>query len=1015
MPLSLPCPHCRVSLRLDEPLPVPDSAVRCPACGESVRVVYPDGLVDRLRDAGKAFAARGDAPSLATPDEPPVDFGPPRRRAASLPPVRPAPEAADEAPTIASRAPPPELPPTSLDVTTIDPRTPPPVPPTPHPVTDPSSTPWTDPRPRPPPRRRRWGRRLALAAGALLLLTPVAAFVGFRVLEAVYAGDLPSTEVLRAYRPATVTTVHAADGTLLGEIYEERRYVLPLEEIPKQVQDAFVAAEDAAFWDHDGIDYMGIVRAMGRNLKAGRVAQGGSTITQQVAKNFLLTSDRNITRKIKEAFLAWRIEEAYDKEHVLYLYLNEIFLGSQAYGVEAAARTFFGKGVAELSLAEAATIAGLPPRPSAWNPHTDLAAAKRRQGYVLDQMVAKGFVTAAEADAARAEELAVVPRGNTFREVAPHFTEYARRYLVERYGEQKVLADGLRAVTTCDLRLQAEAQGAVTDGVRTMDERLGFRRAAVEHLDGEAARSARREAHARALDEAGETALAPGSVREGLVLEVAPRWARVALGRHEGIVPLAWSTWVYPPNTDRSWRYRSQDDLTHAVDDDGDGTPDGGILRPGDVVQVEIAAASTRDDAVAKDFKGTPGADAALLALRLRQVPEVEAALLSFERSDDAAVSGAVRAMVGGADFSRSQLNRVVQSRRQVGSTFKPIVYTAALSTRKLTTASTVLDGPFIAMGGDEEVWKPSNYSDDYMGYITLRTALAMSRNTPTVRILDAVDPGMSEDVVWGFARALGIGGLPRHLLPEGAAPSPDTDHLCPWIPQQPKVRCPNATVAEDGTTLCRQCDLSIGLGSASLTMEELARAYAVLANRGRWIEPWYVDEVTDRDGNVLERHEAVEPVQVIPEDLASLAVWLLEAVATGGTGAEARRALGVHVAGKTGTTNEEKDAWFVGFTPDVVTAVWVGFDQPRSLGASSTGGRVALPIWIEYMQEALRDRTDRAFPLSSSLEWASIDEETGQRVAEGGRSYPFLEGTLPEATAYTPGQARLEDLATEL
>jgi penicillin-binding protein 1A len=886
---------------------------------------------------------------------------------------------------------------------------------------------------------RNWGSIAARGVAGLAILGLVAIPVAYYGLQLWFGDELPSVEALRAYEPATVTTVHASDGTLLGEIYEERRYVLPLDQIPPLVVNAFIAAEDANFWNHGGIDYMGIVRAMGRNLAAGRVSQGGSTITQQVAKTFLLTSDRRIERKLKEAFLSWRTEDAYTKEHILYLYLNQIFLGSQAYGVEAAARTFFNKHVGELTLAEAAMIAGLPPRPSTWNPHADFEAAKNRQLYVLGQMVLNDMITEAEAEAARNEKIVVVARGNTFLEQAPHFTEYARRYLVDRYGEDRVLNEGLSVTTTCDMALQQVAQQAVSANVHDLDQSMGFRREAIKTLPDKAARDAHLDAQERALREAWALKVDPsgltptpdrsvlevGEVYEGVVTEVDKTWFRARIGAHEGIIPIAWSQWVYVPDPDRSSRYRVQDDLTRPVDADGDGEKEGGIIRVGDVVQLKVKALSTLEPEVAKAFAKTPGAVEAAVALHLWQTPEVEAALLSLDIK-----TGAVRSMVGGADFTRSQFNRAVQSYRQVGSTFKPIVYAAALSTRKLTTASLIPDAPIaFANTLDDGVWKPGNYGDDYMGNITLRKALAMSRNTCTVRILDIVDPGMYTGVVSDFARALGIGGEPTHLLPEGWFPTPETDHLCPWIPETTAMRwCKDhfppldkeqsredhmAALDAGAVHQCRVCDLSIALGSVSLTMEELARAYAAFPSGGEFVQPYYIEEVRDRKGEVLERHEPAPPHRVMSPELAAIGVWLLENVVQGGTGGPAN-VLGIHVAGKTGTTNEEKDAWFVGFSPDVLTAVWVGYDQPRSLGVAATGGRTALPIWIDYMREAVPKEKDRPFSLGANLSWIPIDEETGRRVNSGGRGYPFLPGTEPQVSGYDAGQASLEDLTTE-
>jgi penicillin-binding protein 1A len=861
------------------------------------------------------------------------------------------------------------------------------------------------------------------AAGAALVGLLLVGLLGLWALDAWYSGDLPSVQRLQAYRPATVTSVYAKDGSLMGEIYEQRRYVLPLDQIPDNLKNAFIAAEDANFYQHGGIDYMGIARAAGRNVLSGRFAQGGSTITQQVAKNFLLTSDRKLERKIKEALLAWRIEEAYDKDHILYLYLNEIFLGAQAYGVEAAARTFFGKSVKELTLGESAMLAGLPPRPSAWNPQADFAAAKMRQSYVLDQMLSVGFINERQSEEARKEEIHIAEHSNAFREAAPSFTEYVRRQLIEKYGEDKVLHDGLKVTTTCDPALQAVAQQALVQGVTEIDEKVGFRRDTIEHVDGDAAINARiseieeslRQSSRRVEDDpasrAAKMTFTLDQVAQGVITKVSPTWAEVSVGRTVGILPLAWSTWVYPPDVARDWKYRAQDDFTRPIDANGDGVKEGGILRVGDVVRVRVKALSTTDEALAKVFAGTPGATTPYLGVRLVQPSELQGALLSFDVKGDEA--GAVRSMVGGVDFDTSELNRAFQSRRQVGSTFKAIVYAAAIESKRLTAASIVPDAP-LAFVTEEGTWKPENYGGDYRGNITLRQAITLSRNTSTVRVLDSCDPNMGRDVVYDFARRLGLGGPPTHALAEDFKSNPDTAWLCPWLPGVEGKHCTDAAPMPDGKSYCRACDLSIGLGSAALSVDEMARAFAVFASGGTWVEPYTLVKVEDRDGQVLEEHKPVDtPARVISPELSVIATWLLESVATNGTGAAAHRDLRVHVAGKTGTTNDEKDAWFIGYTPNTLTAVWVGYDQPKTIGLSATGGSVALPIWIDYMKAAVHG--DTPFPVWAPVEWAQIDESTGRRVSSGGMAYPFLPGTTPEASSYTVGQATLEDLATEL
>ena len=1008
MPATLRCPRCDARLGLDEPYPAPDSRLPCPACGGLITVRYPDAV--RARVLTRRLAAR------------PED--------AAVRPLSP-PAGARDAPTRVASAPPPTFDPATARPPERDPDAPPaferattsPVRPTAAPpdAFDPATTARP---PGPPAARSGRMRRAGIAVLVLGLVGVIGAGAGWAWLRATYGQDLPDLTALDTYQPAGVTRVLDRHGTLLGELYEQRRYVLAFDDIPPRVRDAFVAAEDAAFWTHDGLDYAGILRAAARNAAAGRWAQGGSTITQQVAKNFLVGNERALARKIREAFVAWRIEEALDKERILHLYLNEIYLGSQAYGVEAAARTFFGKSVGELSLGEAAMLAGLPPRPSEWNPHSDYDAARRRQRYVLDRLVATGKVTPAEADAAWAAPPEIVARRNTFREIAPWCTEAVRRQLVDAFaGREDILRRGVTVHTTCDLDLQRAAQRAVTDGVADIDQRMGWRRDGLETLSSDAAIDARIAAHEAAMVEAAarqtppgrpaptDSPLAAGDVVEGVVTEVHPTWARVRIGRHAGIVPLAWSTWVYPPNPSRNWKYRAQDDLTMPVDDDGDRTPDGGILRRGDIVPVKVVATSTGGSDVADAFRGTPGAsDPTLAALRLWPVPEVEAALLTFDLD-----SGAIRAVIGGADFDRSQLNRAMQARRQVGSTIKPLVYTAAISTRKMTAASLVADAP-LAYGSGEDLWKPGNYGDDYKGNLTLREALALSRNTCTVRVMDAVDPGMGRGVVYDMARRLGLGGPPPHQMPDPPpAPSPENDWLCPWVPKESAGWCPTAWTAPDGAVMCRVCDLSIALGSTSLTVLELARAYAILGRGGTWVDPYLLERVEGPDGAVLYAHTPPEPAQVIDPALATIGTWLLQNVVDHGTGIAARVALKVPIAGKTGTTNDEKDAWFVGFTPEVATAVWVGFDQPRPLGVGSTGGHTALPIWIDMMREVVDIGDGPAFPSHRDVVWAGIDETTGRQVTDGGVKYPFLKDTVPEATGVAADQASLEDLAMEL
>ncbi|MEQ1568978.1 MAG: transglycosylase domain-containing protein, partial [Myxococcota bacterium] len=852
-----------------------------------------------------------------------------------------------------------------------------------------------------------------------------------------FSQGLPTVEKLQAYSPPTVTVVSDKNGQLMGEIFEEKRYVVPIDQIPDHVKNAFLAAEDANFYSHGGVDFVGILRAVIRNTLSGRKAQGASTITQQVARNSFLSKEKSYSRKAKEIILSWRIEEAYDKDHILFLYLNEVFLGAQSYGVEAAARTYFAKHIDQITIAEAAILAGLPQRPTDYSPYKGWSSARARQEYVIGQMEAKGFITAEQAAAALAEDVKIATRENKFRSKAPYFTEHVRRYLVERYGEDRVLHEGLKVQTTCDLDLQTLAQKSVKDGVYETDMRMGYRRKGVTNVGKGNISKTRDEAEqklrtswAEEQDPAGrvevpaKSVLEVGRVYDAVITEVGAKYAKFGIGAHEAAVPIAWADWVYEPDTSRSWRGRVATDLTALVDGDGDGKRESPILMPGDLVKVRIEALSATDASVASAFANVPGAGAGTVAVKIFQVPEVESALLSMDLD-----TGAVRSMVGGSDFDRSEFNRTVQARRQVGSTFKPIVYAAAVESKRVTAATVVADAPLAMATADEFVWKPSNYSNDYEGNMTMRTALMKSKNTCTVRILESADPGMNRDVVYKFARRLGIGGPPTYALPADWVPSKQNDVLCPWVEETARSticmdRNPpmpegltdaqhRAKLPSDTKYLCRACDMSMGLGSASLTMEEMIRAYSAFATGGKLVEPYYVEKVEDRSGVVLEQHEPKAFEQVMDPAVASIATWLMEGVVNGGTASQAGSELKLTgLAGKTGTTNDEKDAWFVGFTNDVITAVWFGYDQPQPLGVSSTGGRTALPVWIAYMKAAAPRSKDREFPVRGNVQWAMIDEATGRRVTSGGMSYPFLEGTVPEGTGLAAGQVSIEDVS---
>jgi penicillin-binding protein 1A len=763
-------------------------------------------------------------------------------------------------------------------------------------------------------RRLRWAAWGLAVAMVLLMVAVIGAFGAYRHL----AADLPRIDSLVDYRPPIISSVYADDGRKIGEFYTERRIVVDLDRIPQRLRQAFVAAEDSRFYQHRGIDLVGIARAFFKNLEAGTIVQGGSTITQQVTKSFLLTPERSYSRKIKEAILAYRIDRVFSKDEILYLYLNQIYLGHGAYGVAAAAENYFDKPVADLSLAECAMLAGLPQAPSRYSPFSHPERARQRQRYVLNRMVEEGMVSPAEARVAAETELEIKPRRNWFFEEVPVYTEHVRRYVIERYGEKRLLNDGLQIYTAVDTAAQKAARNEIDKGLRALDKRRGYR-GPLEQLTAEGAKEwiARRSAGDRPV---------PGEIREAVVTAVDDRSGRVRvdLGSRAGVIQMAGMQWARPLDPVSG---KAAGRLE---------TP-GQILKVNDLVQVRVEAA---------------GQGVAPLTLALEQVPRVEGALLCLENR-----TGQVKAMIGGRDFAASQFNRAVQSRRQPGSAFKPIIYAAAID-KGYTPASMLIDAPIIYHDEARDfTWKPRNYGRRFHGPTSLRRALAQSRNVVTVKLLR--DIGVS--YVIDYARRLGI-----------------TSPLAP--------------------------NLSLALGSSGVSLLELVQAYSVFANRGERVAPIFVTRIVDRDGRVLEEAEdRREPV--ISPATAYIVTSLLESVVQEGTGQHVK-ALGRPVAGKTGTTDDLHDAWFMGYTPGFTTGVWVGFDDDTPLGDGETGARAASPIWLGFMQTLLQDRPVEVFTVPEGVVFAKIDAETGLlAIAESRetRFECFKEGTEPTTYSSRP------------
>jgi len=731
-----------------------------------------------------------------------------------------------------------------------------------------------------------------------------------------FTRGLPSLETLQDYNPNLVTKVYSHDGRVIGEFYIERRVVVPFERVPRHLVEAFVAAEDSKFFEHEGISYTSILRAMLKNVTAGRVVQGGSTITQQVAKSFFLTPERKISRKIREAIMAYRIEKNLKKEEILHLYLNQIYFGNGAYGIQTAAETYFGKDVSQLTIAESALLAGLPKAPSKYSPHENLELARQRQKYVLERMAEEGYITGDQADLEYRRQLALMPRRADSLWVGPYFTEEVRKYLEQKYGEELLYKGGLEVYTTLDVEMQKAANRAVDEGLREYDKRRGYRGPVRVLKDGEEAASFAKEADKKlSYDKP-----AAGKYYLGVVTGFNSRNSSlgVQIGSRQGVVSKADMEWarLYNPT---------------AQPDGGKHTDLSRLFKPGDVVQVMV--------------KETPGSEAATLSLRLEQEPLAQASLLAMEPE-----TGAIKAMVGGFDFAKSQFNRAVQAYRQPGSSFKPIIYTAAID-GKFTPASIVMDSPIVFEEAQQEVaWRPRNYDEQFFGPTTIREAVARSRNIITIKVLKEV--GIDQAIQ--YARLMGI----------------------------------NAPLARD---------LSLALGSSAVTLQEMTVAYSTLANMGSKPSPLSITRIEDRAGTVLEENQPFS-TQVLSAQTSYIMTSLLQSVIDSGTGMRAR-ALGRPAAGKTGTTNNLNDAWFMGYIPSLAAGSWVGYDDEKPLGRGETGSEAALPIWLKFMKEAAAEMPAQSFPIPDGLEFAKIDAENGLLAGPGTEEAVFevfRTGTAP-------------------
>ncbi|MCB9979893.1 MAG: penicillin-binding protein 1A [Rhodospirillales bacterium] len=773
---------------------------------------------------------------------------------------------------------------------------------------------------------------------SLGLLGAIAALGFVAILFQYYASDLPDYKQLKNYAPPIVTRLYAGDGRLMAEYAQEKRVFIPIDEIPDQVKNAFIAVEDKNFYQHEGVDPTAIMRAvviyarhkMGQNVDI----VGGSTITQQVVKNFLLTNERSFERKIKEAILAYRMERALTKDQILELYLNQIYLGSGTYGVAAAALHYFDKSLEELSLAEIGYLGALPKGPENYHPVRNHDAALERRNYVLKRMEEEHFVTPEAYEEAILQPLLPVDRSTVDTVSAPYFAEEVRRELMERYGHDKLYAGGLSVHTSVDPKLQDYALSALRDGLMAYDKRHGWH-GVIAKLSGDT------------LDEDIKTFNGPDDLIDGwdvaVITEVSASTARLRL-KSGGKGTLAYE----------QAKWTGQKSLS-------------AFLSVGDVIAVEQTA---------------PDSD----RYKLQQIPKIRGAIVVIDPN-----TGRILAMQGGWRYGTDQFNRATQAMRQPGSAFKPFVYLAALE-KGFTPATLILDAPFVIEDRPGHFWSPKNYSDEYYGPTPLRVGIEKSRNLMTVRLANYV--GM--DTIVEIARRFGI-----------------MDNMPP--------------------------NLSNALGAGETTLFRLTSAYAMILNGGKKLVPSFIDRIQDRYGNTIYRHDTRacpacgkllkwegQPTPDVPDDRPQIAdplityqmVSIMEGVVQRGT-AVRLKSMGHPLAGKTGTTNESRDAWFIGFSSDLVVGVYIGFDNPQPLGKKETGSSVAVPVFQSFMEQALKGKTPMPFRVPKGIKQVRIDAQDGTRATPGDTKViweAFLPGTEPDENVYLlDGDGRIRRLPASL
>jgi len=761
--------------------------------------------------------------------------------------------------------------------------------------------------------------RVAKSAGLIALFIIVAMLGILSGVLFAYAGDLPQVSALDNYAPSTITRIYSNDNRVIGEFATERREVVGYDDINPLLRQAIIATEDADFDRHVGVNVWRIGVAALTDILERRRAQGASTLTQQLARNlkdqFGLSSEKSFERKIREAILAIQIEKRYTKKEIFTIYCNQMYLGHGAYGVEAASRLYFNKSNKQLNLEEAALIAGIFQTPERQSPFVDMKRALARRNIVLQRMADEKYVTQARAD--QAKQTPIVTRGQPTQPpgIAPFFVEEVRKHLERRYGAKVLYENGLAVHTTIDAALQENANRAIEHGLRRYDKRHGWRKPRRNVLEEQHSIEGFR-------DDRWSRPMVPGDVVPAVVV-TAPKTgaARVRFGRYRADL-----------NRDAyAWTRK-----TSAAD----------LFKPGDLIDVAIVKLPAGSGGTAN----VPGAD--LATVTLDQTPIVEGALVAIENR-----TGQIKAMVGGWNFNRSKFNRAVQAYRQLGSTFKPIVYTAAID-RGYTPTSIIVDAPVSYQAGNGQVYSPQNYDHKFDGPISLRWALEESRNIPAIKMMDTLGPKH----VLEYAKKFGL-----------------DENFPPYLP--------------------------IALGAGDATLMEITSAYTAFPNQGVRMKPFGVLTVKDRDGNLLEENHG-EPSDVIRADTAFVMTNLLRGVLSRGTAVRAAdMAARWPLAGKTGTVDDNTDAWFIGFDPDITVGVWIGLDEKKSLGAAEQGSFAALPMWMEFMQAYIDARPNKddppAFEAPGNIVFLPVEKVTGALLppeTTGAIQEAFIAGTQPGA-----------------